>query len=163
VQLVGALLVLRSLQKIIVQPMHQPTVAMSLFGLFFLVLFVIGKYSTNLARLEGRRLLRPGAGYALLSAYLCLIVTVSIAAVELRYPRVDLYVARGLSVVLLVIGLETVITLIFELYRPRVKGKVERPVYESRLVSLLGQPEGLITTMGQTLDYQFGFKVSETW
>jgi len=53
--------------------------------------------------------------------------------------------------------------LIFEIYRPRVKGKVERPIYESRLVGLLGQPEGLITTAAQALDYQFGFKVSETW
>ena len=50
-----------------------------------------------------------------------------------------------------------------EIYRPRVKGKVERPLYESRLVGLLGQPEGLITTAAQALDYQFGFKVSETW
>jgi regulator of protease activity HflC (stomatin/prohibitin superfamily) len=30
-------------------------------------------------------------------------------------------------------------------------------------VGLLGQPEGLITTAAQALDYQFGFKVSETW
>jgi membrane protease subunit HflK len=44
-----------------------------------------------------------------------------------------------------------------------VKGKVERPLYESRLVGLLGQPEGLITTAAQALDYQFGFKVSDTW
>src|SRR5258708_29731077 len=49
------------------------------------------------------------------------------------------------------------------MYRPRVKGKIERPLYESRLVGLLGQPEGIITTAAQTLDYQFGFKVSETW
>ncbi|MCX8108550.1 MAG: protease modulator HflK [Verrucomicrobiae bacterium] len=28
---------------------------------------------------------------------------------------------------------------------------------------MLGQPGGLITTLAQALDYQFGFKVSETW
>src|SRR5439155_10830028 len=43
------------------------------------------------------------------------------------------------------------------------QGKLERPLYESRLVGLLGQPEGLITTAAQALDYQFGFKVSDTW
>src|SRR5262249_26491095 len=32
-----------------------------------------------------------------------------------------------------------------------------------RVVGLLGQPEGLITTAAEALDYQFGFKVSETW
>ena len=61
------------------------------------------------------------------------------------------------------VALETLVQLVLEIYRPRVKGKIERPLYESRLVGLLGQPEGLITTAAQALDYQFGFKVSETW
>jgi regulator of protease activity HflC (stomatin/prohibitin superfamily) len=58
---------------------------------------------------------------------------------------------------------EMIVTLLLEIYRPRVPGKVARPLYESRLVGLLAQPEGLFTTAAQTLDYQFGFKVSETW
>ena len=37
-------------------------VAISLFGIFALLLFLIGKYSVNLARLQKERLLRPGAG-----------------------------------------------------------------------------------------------------
>jgi len=61
------------------------------------------------------------------------------------------------------VGIETVLNLILEIYRPRVRGKAGRPLYESRLVGLLGQPEGLITTAAEALDYQFGFKVSETW
>src|SRR5208337_1107279 len=77
--------------------------------------------------------------------------------------RADLYIARGLCALLALVGLETLVNLVLEMYRPRVKGKVERPLYESRLVGLLGQPEGLITTAAQALDYQFGFKVSETW
>ena len=44
-----------------------------------------------------------------------------------------------------------------------MKGKVARPLYDSRVVGLLAQPESLFTTAAQTLDYQFGFKVSETW
>ncbi|KAB2647659.1 MAG: protease modulator HflK, partial [Verrucomicrobia bacterium] len=35
--------------------------------------------------------------------------------------------------------------------------------YDSRVIGLLAQPEGLVATAAQTLDYQFGFKVSETW
>jgi regulator of protease activity HflC (stomatin/prohibitin superfamily) len=31
------------------------------------------------------------------------------------------------------------------------------------VVGVLGQPESLFSTAAQTLDYQFGFKVSETW
>ena len=159
----GALLLWSWLQKTIPTPLEEPRLPGALFGLFALLLFLLGKYSTSMARLERLRLLRPGAGYLLFSAYLSAFIAAGIVAVIFGLPQVDLYLARVLAGVLLLIGLETLINLILEMYRPRVKGKVERPVYESRLVSLLGQPEGLITTAAQTLDYQFGFKVSDTW
>jgi regulator of protease activity HflC (stomatin/prohibitin superfamily) len=143
--------------------LKEPMMAMALFGVFFLIQFLLGKYAVNLARIENSRLLRPGAGYLLLGAYLCLAVTIGIVLVQAGFTRADYYLAYGLAVVLGLIAAETLITLILEIYRPRLKGKVERPVYESRLVGLLGSPEGLITTAAQALDYQFGFKVSETW
>src|SRR4029077_3674166 len=75
----------------------------------------------------------------------------------------DFYVAHAICILLAIVSLETLVALVLEIYRPRLRGKVERPLYESRLVGLLGQPEGLITTAAQAIDYQFGFKVSETW
>src|SRR6266404_3295782 len=141
----------------------QPMVAMSLFGLFALVLFLLGKFSAAMARLERHRLLRPGASYLLLGAYLCFVVALGIVGVQAGFPRTDFYVAHGLCALLALVAIETLVNLILEMYRPRVKGKIERPLYDSRLVGLLGQPEGLITTAAQALDYQFGFKVSETW
>jgi membrane protease subunit HflK len=157
------ILFLHSLQRMIPGPIQEPLVCLGLFGMFFLLLFLVGRFATSLARLEGLRLLRPGATSLLLSAYLCLLVLMGVGITWLGYLRADLYLARGLSVLLLLTGVETLINLVLDLYRPRLKGKVERPMYESRLISLLGQPEGLITTAAQTLDYQFGFKVSETW
>ncbi|MCI0540723.1 MAG: hypothetical protein L0Z50_36455, partial [Verrucomicrobiales bacterium] len=38
-----------------------------------------------------------------------------------------------------------------------------RILYDSRLIGLLSHPEGIFTTAAHALDYQFGFKVSETW
>ncbi len=159
----GAILLWRWLQKEIPRPIVEPTVPMALFAVFALLLFLLGKYSTSVARLEKLRLLRSAASYLLLSAYICFIVAAAIAAVLLDFPPVDLYVARALTALLLLTGMETLVNLILEMYRPRVKGKVGQPMYESRLVSLLGQPEGLIITAKQTLNYQFGFDVSETW
>ncbi len=141
----------------------QPTLALSLFALFALVLFLLGKFSATMARLENHRLLRPGAGYVLLGAYVCAGVTLGIVAVEAGLLKADFYLAHGFCVVLMLVAAETLVNLVLEIYRPRVRGKVERPLYESRLVGLFGQPEGLITTAAQALDYQFGFKVSETW
>ncbi len=143
--------------------LKEPMVAMSLFGLFALVLFLLGKFSAAMARLERHRLLRPGASYLLLGAYLCFVVAVGIVGVQAGFPRTDFYIAHVFCGLQALIALETLINLILEVYRPRVKGKIQRPLYDSRLVGLLGQPEGLITTAAQALDYQFGFKVSETW
>lgn len=72
-------------------------------------------------------------------------------------------VARVLVVILGFVAVENLATLVFDIYRPRLKGQAEHPLYESRLIGILSQPDGLITTAAQALDYQFGFKVSETW
>jgi regulator of protease activity HflC (stomatin/prohibitin superfamily) len=141
----------------------QSGIALALFGLFALVLFLLGKFSATIARLEDHRLLRPGASWLLLNAFLCAVVAGSLAFVKGGVPRVDALVARVFVGLLALLAFETLVNLVLELYRPRVKGKIARPLYESRVVGLLAHPEGVFTTAAQTLDYQFGFKVSETW
>jgi membrane protease subunit HflK len=143
--------------------LKQPMAGIFLFFLCALVLFLLGRFSATFARLENQRLLRPSASYLLLNAFLCAVVGGGIIGVQAGFPKADYFVAHGLCLLLALIGVETLVTLVLEVYRPRVKGKIERPLYDSRLVGLLGQPEGLITTAAQAIDYQFGFKVSETW
>lgn len=137
--------------------------ALALFAIFFLLVFILGRFSVTVARLKNHPLLRPSASYLLLCGYVCALTAVGIGLVKGGFPKADLYVARGLCVLLGLMAAETLIALLLEMYRPRVKGKVARPLYDSRLVGLLGQPEGLFTTAAQALDYQFGFKVSDTW
>ncbi len=137
--------------------------SLSLFAIFALLLFLLGRFSVTIARLENHRLLRPGASFLLAGAYVCALTAVSLAGIEAKFPLADLWIARALCVLLGLMAAEMLITLLLEVYRPRVKGKIARPLYESRLVGLLAQPESLFTTAAQTLDYQFGFKVSETW
>lgn len=150
------------------QPGHgvtagRATPAISLFALFALVLFLIGRFSVTIARLENHRLLRPGASFLLASAYLCCFTALAVAGVEAKMPQADLWVARGICILLALMAAELLVTMLLEIYRPRVKGRVTRPLYDSRLVGILAQPESLFATAAQTLDYQFGFKVSETW
>ena len=139
------------------------TLAMALLGLFALILFMLGKYSSGLARLAGHRFLSASANYALLVAYTCFLIVVSIGFVWAEFRSADILVAHGLCIVVGLIALETLLSLIMEIYRVRVKGVEVRLLYESRLAGLLGKPEALLTTAAHTLDYQFGFKVSETW
>jgi HflK protein len=150
-------------QTVSVGALTKATVGMALFGLFALILFLLGKYAVGLSRSEGGRLLRPGASYMLMCAYVCFLITACMAAVEMGFPRVDYYAAYVLAGVLALIAAETLINLVLEIYRPRVAGRPGRLLYDSRLVGLLAEPEGLFTTAAHALDYQFGFKVSETW
>ena len=137
--------------------------ALTLFGILALLLFLFGRFSATISRLGNQRLLRPSASFLLAGAYVCFVTALGIAAAKTEFNQTDLYVARALCVLLGLMSAEMLVTLLLEIYRPRVKGRIVRPLYDSRIVGLLAQPEGLFTTAAQALDYQFGFKVSETW
>lgn len=160
----GAWWLWRFLDKSLGTPaLAQPLVGMAILGMLALVLFLLGQFSTGLARLEKHRLLSPGASQTLFGAYLLALVVAGIAGVQSGFATTDLILARVLCGLLGLLALENLLTLLLEIYRPRVKGKVVRLLYDSRLVGLISHPEGIFTTLAHTLDYQFGFKVSDTW
>ncbi len=142
---------------------ERATLAMAFFGMLALFGFLLGKYAAGLARTESHRLLRPSASYLLLGALLSTLAITTEAVAWLGYGRVDALVARSLVVLLGLVALENGVNLLLEIYRPRSQRGELRLLYESRLLGLLSQPGGLISTAAQALDYQFGFKVSETW
>jgi regulator of protease activity HflC (stomatin/prohibitin superfamily) len=141
----------------------QPLVTMAIAGLVGLVCFLIGKYSAGLSQLQGVRLLNPSASHLLLGAYLLWLVVAAVAAYEAGFALTDFILARAFCCLLALLVVENLLTLLLEIYRPRVKGGMPRLLYESRLVGVISHPESLFTTAAHALDYQFGFKVSETW
>ncbi len=134
-----------------------------LFGGLGLALFLLGRYSARLAQLESSQLLRPSAAALILGAFLAFLSAIVEGLDFFGFPQYDRYAAWALVVALGFIALETLLALIFEAYRPRQAGKESRLIYENRLMGLLGQPTGIFSTLAQAVDYQFGFKVSETW
>ena len=131
-------------------------------ALLAVILFMRGQFASNLARLQRDRLLQPGSDFILFTAYL-FIVLAAVLAVSFKEQRVDLWVGIALACLLAALAVENLMSMIFEIYRPRVSGREGRLLYRSRLVGLIAKPENLFTTAGKVLDYQFGFKVSETW
>ena len=139
------------------------TVSMAMFAGLSLTAFLLGKYACRLAQLEGIRLLRPGGSALMLGSLLAFLATVSEGLQWFGFPQYDRQIAWVLTALLALVSLETLLALVFEAYRPRIQGKEVRLIYESRLVGLLGQPAGLFATAAQALDYQFGFRVSNSW
>ena len=144
-------------------PVENPIFTLVVFGMITLAFFLLGRFSVALARMEKQRLLEPVAVSVLAGAYFALISGIAVALVYFEVPRSDLYLARALVILLGIIALETLLTLVLEIYRPRVKGRPARLLYHGRAISLISQPESLFTTAAHALDYQFGFKVSDTW
>ena len=132
-------------------------------SLFVVVLFLMGKYSAGLARMDGQELLRPGASYMLLGSVLGTAIVLSETASYFGYPLWDKWITWLVLAIIITSTLENVVTLVLEIYRPKGDKAKARLLYDSRLIGLLGQPGGLISTAAHALDYQFGFKVSETW
>jgi modulator of FtsH protease HflK len=143
--------------------LERAPVGMTFFGIFMLVMFLLGKYSAGLARLEKQRLMRSGAGYMLLCSFASLLALAALIFAYLGNPNVDVLIARGLIIIMGLAAVEILFNVVFEAYRPRLKGQVTHLLYESRIIGLVGDPAGFFATAAQALDYQFGFKVSETW
>lgn len=141
----------------------QALIQSAFFGGFALVQYLFGKYSVGLAQFDGTRMLRPGGSFLMLASIMSVMTAAASLTGLFGVANFDLYVARVMAAFLAFLGLETLIILIMEIYRPRVRGREIQLLYESRVVGLLGQPGGIFKTVAHTLDYQFGFKVSDTW
>lgn len=143
--------------------LDRAAIGMTIFGVFALVLFLLGKYSAGIARLEKQRLMRPGSSYLLLCSLACVLTLAALIGDFLGNPQLDVLLARIMVIISGLAALEILFNVVFEAYRPRLKGQVTHLLYDSRVVGLVGDPAGFFSTAALALDYQFGFKVSETW
>src|ERR1035438_9810949 len=74
-----------------VADVKEPIAGLALFGLFALVLFLLGRFSATIARLERHRLLRPEASYLLFNAFLCLVTSLGMVGVWSGFAKADFY------------------------------------------------------------------------
>ncbi len=125
------------------------------------VLFLFGRYTIGLSRHDDYRLLRGPGHITLLTALALTLAGIALLITELAGVPAELWIRRALAVYLIVLAIEFLVNTIVYLYMPKKK---DRPVttYESRLTSLLTDPRSWSMGLAQSLDYQFGFNVSQT-
>jgi regulator of protease activity HflC (stomatin/prohibitin superfamily) len=131
-------------------------------GLTF-VLFLIGMYAAGMARQAEWRPARPVAGYLMFSTLMGLLAFASLVMGFFKYPKPDDIIAWVMVAAMAVLSIEVLLNFILDFYRPRIEGVEQRAAYDSRLLGLLSEPGGFFRTISSTLDYQFGFRVSQTW
>ena len=132
---------------------------------FFLLIFCLlsGSYFNGLSREKGCRYLRPIAGWLYFSAFGYILAFISMVLLAFEFGNSDAWMANLLLGLQVFFGLELILNFIIEFYRPRSANEEERPLYESRVLALFTEPGGIAKNVAHSLDYQFGFKVSETW
>ncbi|MFA5784987.1 MAG: SPFH domain-containing protein, partial [Phycisphaerae bacterium] len=64
---------------------------------------------------------------------------------------------------IILLGVETAINVVLDIYRPRLKDQYSRAAFDSRLLGIISEPGEVLHTVAGAIDYQFGFKVSQTW
>ncbi len=144
-------------------PTRQPLVAAILLVAVAFVSFLISRYATGMSAEPAWKPLRA-AGSALLGiSIMSFLVTIALALAHFGYPVPVLYASYVVAGILVILGLETALNVIMDIYRPRLSGQYSRPPFDSRLLGLLSEPGGVFRTAAGAIDYQFGFQVSQTW
>ena len=126
--------------------------------------FLISRYATGMARQTEWKPLRAGGSSLLGVAVLCFALAVALAVEYLFKLHVPVkVVSYVIPALLAVLGIETALNLVLDIYRPRLKGQYSRSAFDSRLLGVINEPGGILRSAADAIDYQFGFEVSQTW
>ncbi len=127
-----------------------------------LISFLFSRYAVGMSRQAEWRPLRAGGSYLFSNALACFALAIVLILTS-RYPASERVVQYVLVILMLAIGIENIWNLVLDAFSPRLKGRYRRAPFESRLLGLFSEPGGILHTFAQAIDYQFGFKVSDTW
>ena len=127
------------------------------------VSFLISRYATGMSAQPQWKPLRAGGSSLLGIAALCFALAIGLALSQFKHTVVIDVIERLVPILLVVLGVETALNLIFDIYRPRLKGQYSKSAFDSRLLGVINEPGGILRSAASAIDYQFGFKVSQTW
>ena len=127
------------------------------------VSFLLSRYATGMSNQAEWKPLRAGGSFLFGSAILSFALAIALALVQFKIITVISVIDYIIPVLLIVLGVENLLNVIFDIYRPRLTGLYSRAGFDSRLLGLINEPGEILHTATGAIDYQFGFKVSQTW
>ena len=140
----------------------QPILLAFTSALCAVVSVFLGIFLAGQSHVMEYRWLRPIGAWLMFGALIMLFTLISSILVVLKMPPWDEFLSKVSFFALAVLCIELLLSFVSEFYRPRNQME-DRPVYESRLLSIFTEPGGIMRNIADSLDYQFGFKVSKTW
>ena len=141
----------------------QPLICAICMTAIAFVSFLVSRYATGMSAKLQWKPLRAGGSIFLSIAILCFVLAIGLALAQFKIFAVVNVISWVIPVLLLVLGIETALNIVLDVYRPRLKGRYSRSAFDSRLLGIINEPGRIFRTAADALDYQFGFKVSQTW
>ena len=142
---------------------QQPLVAAIITTTVAFVSFLLSRYATGMSVEPRWKPLRAGGSYLLGVAVICFALALTLAAVHFQVRTPVLIIAFVIPFLLIALGVETALNIVLDIYRPRLKGQYSRSAFDSRLLGIINEPGGVFRSVAASIDYQFGFQVSQTW
>ena len=127
------------------------------------VSFLISRYATGMSAEPNWKPLRAGGSFFLGISVLCFALAVALALANFQIFVVIKVLNFVVPILLIVLGVETALNVVFDIYRPRLRGQYSRSAFDSRLLGIINEPGGIFRSAASAIDYQFGFKASQTW
>ena len=127
------------------------------------VSFLISRYATGMSAQMQWKPLRAGGSFGLAAALLCFGLAIALALAHFKIFPLLTIIRWAIPILLVVLGTETALNVVLDIYRPRFKDQYSRAAFDSRLLGVINEPGGIFRTAATAIDYQFGFKVSQTW
>lgn len=143
---------------------------MVIVAILMLVTFLYSRYTSGIGRTREWQLLRGCGAYLLGNAIvaMALLVGLGIHLATAKEGKAGWQVweqclAYFIPVLMVLLGIETLVNFVLDVYRPRAPGVEPRACFDSRLLGLLAEPGGIASSIAEAMNYQFGFQVSHTW
>ncbi len=126
--------------------------------------FVFARFVSGMAKVNAWANLRAGATTSVAAALVGLVLAVGgFLELALSMDQVISISPYIISIGMVAYGVEIVLNLLLDVYRPRKPGELPRPAFDSRFLGLLAAPDRIAENVGEAVNYQFGIDVTSSW
>ena len=134
-----------------------------LFAAFAFAGFVLGRYVLGMSTQREWSLLRGGATHLIGTVYLFALMALAAGAAALGWDTVHGIARWLIPAFALLVGIELLLNIVLDLYRPKSAQETPRPAFDSRLLALLASPGDIVQSLNEAVNYQFGFEITRSW
>lgn len=125
--------------------------------------FIFARYVAGMAKQPVWAYLRAGAGVAVGAAIFALTVAIAQLVDKFGPSEPVQYLHVIWPAIMVILAVEVVLSFLMGMYSPRKPGEFPRPALDSKILSFAAAPDRIAASIGEALNYQFGFDVTGNW